>query len=175
MSGQNVSFNAVNLPALQGTTTPVQLPVAVVGDKFCFASGANVTINGLVVTSSSYEILAAADTAITVNHLGKLIAKDVLFDPRTDWSSYNGWWSTLYSWFNNQKNDTQRDQVFPLVPRQPGAGSHPAGDDQARYHYRPIPLAQPAKHDLRGQSGRRRFVLGPVGLGGEPIIEGIGD
>ena len=114
VSGQNVSFNAVNLPALQGTTTPVQLPVAVVGDKFCFASGANVTINGLVVTSSSYEILAAADTAITVTHLGKLIAKDVLFDPRTDWSNYNGWWSTLYSWFNSQKNDAHGIKYFPL-------------------------------------------------------------
>jgi hypothetical protein len=140
ISGDGVSISPANLPPLQGTTVPVQLPVAVVSDKIVFSSGANAMITGLVTTSSSYEILPARDTSITVTHKGKLIARDVLFDPRTDWSAADGWWSTLYSLFVSQKNDVYGKKYFPEYLAYRGLDSTPRvvikpDTNTVRYHW----------------------------------------
>lgn len=116
ISGKRVQLSAVNLPALQGTTTAVQLPVAAVADSLYIAHGANVAINGLVTVNNNYEVLPDDQGDITLTHQGKLIAQDIYFDNRSDWNASfrnDTWWEDRYDAWNSQKNNNNGYKYFP--------------------------------------------------------------
>jgi hypothetical protein len=114
VSGKRVRLTPVNLPALQGTTDPVQLPAVVVGDNFRVSPGADLNVTGIVATYYSFEVLSDTQTGISLSHQGKLIAEGVYFDPRTDWNNKTStWWDTQYnSWFF-QRNNSNGYKYFP--------------------------------------------------------------
>lgn len=111
--GKRVHFDAVSLPAIQGTTDPIQLPVAVVADNFQVAAGADVTINGLVSTYGNFEVLPDKHTNITLAHQGKLIAQNVYFDGRSDWYQTDTWWSDRYREYHDQEGRSNGIKYFP--------------------------------------------------------------
>ena len=116
ISGQKVSLTPVNLPAIHGTTAPVQLPVAAVADNVVISAGADVTINGLVAANGSFLVNSDDQGDITLTHQGKLIAQDFYFLPRSDWVASNrssSWWSTKYDAWYAQKNRTSGYKYFP--------------------------------------------------------------
>ncbi len=55
--GTNVHLQPVDLPALQGTTAAVELPVAVLGDNLTLEAGANASLAGLVAAGSDLDVL----------------------------------------------------------------------------------------------------------------------
>lgn len=111
--GKRVRFEAVALPPLQGTTDPIQLPVAVVADSFQVAAGADVTINGLVTAYNSFEVLADNHANITLTHQGRLIAQNIYFNGRTDWYKTDNWWNDRYTWFHWQEWNVNGIKYFP--------------------------------------------------------------
>lgn len=114
ISGQGVSLAPVNLPALQGTTAPVQLPVAAVADNVVIQTGASVTINGLVASGGRFQVASDEQGDITLTHQGKLIAQDFDFRPRDDWNNKDcSWWSNRYDAWNAQKIKVGGYKYFP--------------------------------------------------------------
>lgn len=114
VQGNQVRLNAVNLPALQGSTDPVQLPVAVVGSGFRVSSGTVLNISGLVVAQYDFTVAQDGQTGITLSHSGKLVAEDVYVNGRTDWASKSSlWWSACYLAWRAQKDSTFGSKYFP--------------------------------------------------------------
>jgi len=160
VSGKRVHFNAVNLPALQGTTDPVQLPVAVVADNFCVSTGADLTMTGLVATYYGFQVVSDNQTGINLLHQGKVIAEDIYLDPRTDWASKPvGWWEDHYNSFMIQQNNSNGIKYFPEYLQQLGGlDPHPLliikpDANPVRYHWHnpqnTIYVADPSDGGLR--------------------------
>jgi hypothetical protein len=55
--GTNVHLQPFDLPPLQGSTAPVELPVAVVGDNVTLEAGANASVAGLLSVGSDLDVL----------------------------------------------------------------------------------------------------------------------
>lgn len=111
--GKRVHLEPVNLPPLQGTTESVQLPVVVAGDTFRVSTDAEVTITGLISTYNSFEVLTDNQADITMSHQGKLIARDIYFNYRSDWYNSSWWWDDQYNKFDNQKGEANGIKYFP--------------------------------------------------------------
>ncbi|MEN6404963.1 MAG: hypothetical protein ABFC77_00675 [Thermoguttaceae bacterium] len=115
ISGQNVAMSPVNLPALFGSSSPVQLPTAVVGGDFRINSGAGANVTGLVAVHDTYDVESSDDTATTLTHQGKLIAGGVTFEPRNNWNNKTAlWWQSQYNAFMSQKNYPSGIKYFPV-------------------------------------------------------------
>ncbi|MCE5303740.1 MAG: hypothetical protein LLF97_11635 [Planctomycetaceae bacterium] len=115
ISGQNVTMSPVNLPALYGSSSSVQLPVAVVGGDFRVNGGAGASVTGLVAVHDTYDIESSDDTATTLTHRGKLIAGSVVFEGRNNWNSKTAtWWQSQYNLFAAQKNYPTGIKYFPV-------------------------------------------------------------
>jgi hypothetical protein len=114
VKGSQISLNAVNLPALQGTTDPVQLPVAVVGNGFRIAAGTDLSIAGVVVTQYDFTVGSDGQAGIALTHSGKLVAQDVYVKVRTDWESKaDYWWDGQWAAWKSQKDATTGLKYFP--------------------------------------------------------------
>jgi hypothetical protein len=162
INGQKVSLAAVSLPTIQGTTAPVQLPVAAVADDIVIAAGADVTINGLVATSGRFQVASDDQGGITLTHLGKLIAQDFDFRPRNDWNSKDySWWSARYDAWYAQKGKAGGYQYFPEYLQKLATGALDpvpkviikANTDSIQYHWHnpqnTIYIAHPTDGGLR--------------------------
>ncbi len=111
--GKRVRIEAVGLPPLLGTTEPVQLPVAVVGESFQVGPNAEVAITGLISAYNNFEVLADSHTDITMSHQGKLIAQGIYFHGRTDWYKSSSWWNAQYTAFHAQEGLVNGIKYFP--------------------------------------------------------------
>ncbi len=170
VAGRRVTLQAVNLPPLEGTTNPVQLPVAIVGDSFQVGPNADLAITGLVSAYNSFEVLADNHLDINMSYQGKLIAQSISFDGRSDWYKSSYWWSHQYDTYHLQEYQFNGYKYFPeWLLRQQSLDYRPKlvikPDPAAvRYHW------PGARRDLRRPARRRRPPLGPSGLDGKPMI-----
>jgi len=141
ISGTNVSLSAVNLPALHGTSKPIQLPVAVADEDFRVSAGAQATIAGLVAANEFYRVEAADDGATRLTHNGNLIAGGVVFSPRSDWSSKSSsWWNSRY--YSEFKVNPSGYAYFPAWLKRfysleyaPRLKITPPAADSVQYHW----------------------------------------
>jgi hypothetical protein len=113
IEGQQIKLNAVSLPALQGSTQPVQLPVVMTGDSFRVCWHSTVTINGMLAAGSTFLIDSDNQASMTMAHVGALIAKSISIPKRNDWDMWSMWWDTAYSSYTAQKNQTNGSKYFP--------------------------------------------------------------
>lgn len=112
--GRGVSFTPVNLPALYGTTVPIQLPAVASGGSLVINSNADVTINGQVAVANAFNILSSGQTGTTMSFLGQLIASSVTIEARSEWlAQSSGWWTGRLNAFAAQKNQTGGYKHFP--------------------------------------------------------------
>jgi len=111
--GDRIKFNPVNLPALQGTTQPVQLPAIFAGDAVRICWGSTSTINGMVVSPSSFYTDSDNQGNLTMAMVGPLFAKSLSIPKRSDWDLWGTWWDTTYTSWSVQKNQTHGIKYFP--------------------------------------------------------------
>lgn len=89
--GNNVVFNPISLPWLDGSAQGVQLPMAIVKDDFRIYDTARGTVNGLVAAWDECGFKSGSQTmAFTIN--GKLIVNQFYAEPRTQWAQTSSWW-----------------------------------------------------------------------------------
>ena len=173
--GTNVHLQPFDLPPLQGTTTAVELPVAMLGDNVTLEAGANASIAGLITAGSDLDVLTDTQygastwtvassqngtalpayvqsqlttfSATEINRmilagcvkingtagltsskvatgqqvevctrifLGRVFAKNVNVNGRSEWYQWSAWWSTLYSLFTSQLSNGNPIKFFPV-------------------------------------------------------------
>jgi hypothetical protein len=97
----NFRLESVNLPALSGTTAPIQLPAAVVGNDLGIWESATGSISGMVVVWHDVEFRQGPQKLINFTIAGRLVAKEVLIRGRNEWTQPQDWWKGCYQDFQN--------------------------------------------------------------------------
>lgn len=94
--GTNVQLQAVDLPPLEGTTAPVQMP-AVTCQNLTVETGASAGITGLVAVFDKMDIKDNSDSLPLAIEGKVIIKKDFKIQERTEWAAMN--WDFWYSVF----------------------------------------------------------------------------
>jgi len=105
LSGTGIQLNAFSLPALYGTTTPIQFPVLVSGGSVTVAASASVAINGQAAVVGTFDVASASQTATAMTLTGQLITGALDIEPRSEFLVQNGqgsWWNGRYNAFISQ-------------------------------------------------------------------------
>jgi hypothetical protein len=168
--GTGVRFDPVSLPPLYGTTTPVQLPVAVGNDDFSVQAGAGVTVNGQVSLSNRFYVATGPQAATPLTFTGQLIAGSLQLDARSEWTSRSdGWWDGQYNSFHNQIDKPTGTPYFPeYLQRHASLDPTPRvvlrpGTSAVRYHWQAWTNAQNAENPVfvpaAGDAGLRWDLL----------------
>lgn len=110
--GRNVHFNSVSLPLLDGSTTPVTLPAAIVKDDFRIYDNAQGDLNGLAVAFGEFGFPAGSqDTQFTVT--GRAIVNEFYAQPRSEWWQSGSWWKSKLHDFFSQLSGSSPVLYFP--------------------------------------------------------------
>ncbi len=97
ISGDNVSLLGQNLPALEGSTTKYQLPVALVKDDLYIFGTANASIKGLVAVWDEFAYVRADSTA-KCDLKGRVVASRLNLNGRIPWDlSLLSWQSEYFN------------------------------------------------------------------------------
>lgn len=114
--GKNVSLVPFDLPALEGSTTPIRLPVALVGDRVSVNAGASSSITGLLALWNALEVASDDQHDITMTILGRVITKSFIIHGRAEWEWYWRdwfWWDDQYNQFTAQSTHAGGIKYFP--------------------------------------------------------------
>ena len=111
--GKRVRFEAASLPALQGTTLPVQMPAVVTGDSFRLCPNAEATLTGAVVSNYDFEVAADNQADMSLSMLGRVIARNVTIHGRSDWVRWEQWWNDQNNAFHAQEGKANGIKYFP--------------------------------------------------------------
>lgn len=106
------SIQAVSLPALDGTTTPVQLPAIISADDLEIQDGAKVTIRGAVALFDDFSVLTGS-TSSNMDLQGRVISKGVFLRARNEWNVSGSAWGTLWSTFQTQLSGSNPNPYYP--------------------------------------------------------------
>lgn len=110
--GKNVVLNAYTLPALYDSTTPYQLPVAIVRDDFQVQSDSTSTIRGAVVAADEFSFERGhADMACNLE--GRVLSSKLYLYGREVWDLPALVWNSDLLLFNAQKTLLNGIKYFP--------------------------------------------------------------
>ena len=101
IAGSNVNVQPVSLPALDGTSTPIQLPVIVASGNLYVANKAQATLGGLVAAWNSFTVQTGSQQT-SLAMLGRVICKGFNIQDRSEWTLSGSQWNSLWNGFNNQ-------------------------------------------------------------------------
>jgi Tfp pilus assembly protein PilX len=138
--GTNVQLQPVDLPALYGSTQPLQLPVAMADDSIRIQPNCGGTITGLVTAGGSFEVISAGEYTINMQMNIRTLAKNFLIDARTEWEQGSFWWNLIYSLFESQLGTRGQIVYFPVYLK---AITNPPLD------YIPRLVIQPDSHSIQ--------------------------
>lgn len=155
LGGAPVMLTGINLPALHGSTTTYQLPVAIVNYELNVESGANCTIQGLAMGWDQFEVRPRT-AATRLNLTGRIIANDVDLYGISAWYLDSSWWTWLYDLFLENDDIYEYFPVYlrmvfgmnyePLLTVEPNSSG-------VQYHWhtwsQPVYIADPADGGLR--------------------------
>jgi hypothetical protein len=157
VEGTNVAASPVSLPALDGTTTPVQLPVMLVRDDFRVYPGAKASIQGMVAVWDEVEFKQGPQQSTNVTLEGCLLGRQIFVRGRDEWDRSNGWWQQAYDDFVLAQ--LQGAKYFPVwLQSQKGLQYAPRihikpSSSAVTYHWKntadPIYVAHPSDLGLR--------------------------
>jgi hypothetical protein len=99
VEGDNVHISPASLPALDGTTTPIQLPVMVVRDDLRIFGGAQGNIQGMVAVWDEVEFLQGPQQSIDFTVEGRLLGTQFFVRGRDEWDQIPDWWNDAYNSF----------------------------------------------------------------------------
>jgi hypothetical protein len=157
--GTNVHLLPHDLPPLEGTDVPVQLPLVVAEDDFRIHPGAEGSVRGLLTVWDEFEVQEDGQYDIAVTLQARIVAEEFLLRRRSDWNYWAVWWADRYYQFKGQEGDQGGIAHFP-VWLQAGWGLDPnprltIQPDPAttRYHwknwYDPVYVPHPDDDGLR--------------------------
>jgi hypothetical protein len=101
INGTGNVLQAASLPALVGSTAPVQLPAVIVNNDLVMNSASQTTIGGLVAVWGKFDV-APGTVATSLNMQGRLITKGFHLETRNEWVMNNGQWNSAWVQFNSQ-------------------------------------------------------------------------
>jgi hypothetical protein len=99
IQGNNVNLQAANLPGIDASGTPVQLPVANVASDVMMYQG-SLNAQGLVVVGGRFSTSQTISSAMLLNLQGRLITQELRLRKLSDWNLGNAWWATQLAAFN---------------------------------------------------------------------------
>ncbi|MBL8829386.1 MAG: hypothetical protein JNM18_20550 [Planctomycetaceae bacterium] len=94
--GNPCSITAVSLPAIDGSSLPVQLPAIISADDLEVEEHSNLTIRGSVVLWDDLNITYGSYNT-TVDIQGRVLCKGVYFSARSQWNVGGFIWDWLYN------------------------------------------------------------------------------
>lgn len=163
VAGTNVNLQAAALPALDGTTQPVSLPVLIAGNACEVTSAAWQTeIQGIVAAFNSFSIDTSSQAA-PFDLKGGVVTTSFTVGPRQEWQLPGAVWFGLWQTFQSQIGQNQQNPVpsvpyFPVWLAQFGLNPAPAvtmepSPTPVTYHWKntgdPVYVANPADAGLR--------------------------
>jgi hypothetical protein len=101
IGGTATVVTPVNLPPLDGSSTPIQLPAVVSAQGVSCGAAAGAAINGLVLAGSGFSILAGPQANV-VSMAGPVITNSFSISTRNEWNEASFIWSLYYTLFQNQ-------------------------------------------------------------------------
>ena len=111
--GTGTQFNPLTLPSLYNTTPPIQLPVLAGAGGFYMASSSGTTITGQVSLAGTFNIGTAAQSAISMTMIGKLIASSIYIPGRSEWiGAGSTWWTNTYNAFKAKTGSSPQAKYF---------------------------------------------------------------
>ncbi len=155
--GAAVGLEPADLPPLEGTSEPVQLPVLVGSGSIRFHADSATELTGLVVARDTLDLRAAHQNRMALRVEGHTAARDLLIGPRSNWDQSEGWWNLVWFLFNLQGPDgiewfpewLRLGLGFDIEPRL----TFVPHDRPVRYHYynpnKPIYVPHPDDEGLR--------------------------
>ena len=81
------------------TEALVQLPVADVAGSFQVVAPTTATVSGQIVAASQFRVFSGNRSAIDFVLNGRVLAKDFIIDPRTDWIQTATTWNNDYTFY----------------------------------------------------------------------------
>lgn len=115
--GTNVRILPADMPPLEhpdaAADVPVRLPTLVAADDFRFYPGSQSTIEGLVVIADAMNVPEAQQDEIFISLSGKMAAKNVDIERRSQWNQLQLWWDLQFSLFLSQYNQEGGIPTFP--------------------------------------------------------------
>ncbi|MDA7980122.1 MAG: hypothetical protein MPJ50_15255 [Pirellulales bacterium] len=108
IEGANISFQALDLPSIDGGTTPVQLPVMIVGDDVDVEDDTQMIVIGSIASGDRFRFRQCG-VGTSFSMLGHLVAGELEVDAFTDWPSQWAMWRALYTEFMAQLDDDDDD------------------------------------------------------------------
>lgn len=113
VSGVNAVLAPVELDPLEGSSSIIQLPLALVKDDFRVQSSASLQMKGLTAIWDRFEA-QEGNESVTVDHTGHVICNSYYVSRRWQWDL--GWllWSIYWQGFTYQQYDNGGVRYFPL-------------------------------------------------------------
>lgn len=113
IDGDNVHLAAVPLPPLYGTSTPIELPAAIVSDDVHVGHGVGNQITGLIFAGDDFTFQSGTQGA-ACDLQGRLLSAELKMHGRTEWSSVTqGEWESRLTAFVNQLSGSSPELYFP--------------------------------------------------------------
>ncbi len=162
IDGTAVQVSGVSLPALEGTTTPVQLPVMLLRDDLRIFSGSQGSVQGLVAVWDEVEFKQGPQSSTSFTFEGRLLGKEFFVRGRDEWDQSVAWWELAHAAFEwtEDRGGTPYFPVWlqafaglaytPRIRMQPAAGA-------TSYHWNN--LANPIYVPGTGDTGLRWEVV----------------
>src|SRR5207248_7062086 len=92
INGTNVNVSSVGLPALDGTTTPVQLPAMLVRNDLRIFASSQASIQGMAAVWNDVEFKQGPQQSINFTLEGQLLGKEIFVRGRDEWNQNTTWW-----------------------------------------------------------------------------------
>ena len=112
--GKNVHLEPHNLPQLEGTDVPIQLPVAVIRHDLRIEPDAGGSLSGLLAIWDVFEIISDNQYDIKMTIQGGIVAENFLIRGRSDWIQSAAWWTAQYDVFLDQEDEEGGVRHLPV-------------------------------------------------------------
>ena len=112
VEGYYINFTPTNLPALDGSSETVQLPLLYVKDDIEFGSNSASMFQGLIMACDKYEVRSGG-SATYMYVVGQVLSKEFKIYKRHEWDNGETWWRNLANAFLNQLEGPNPTSYFP--------------------------------------------------------------
>jgi len=159
LDGDNITLSPVELPPLYGTTTPIELPAAIVSDDLRCHAHTGIQLNGLLYAADDFSFEPGQQAASCVCD-GMLLTGALKLHGRTEWAALtNRQWESNLTDFVNQLSGNDPEPYYPnWLAANEGLSSEPLLTLRPRstavsYHWQdwsePVFVAHPDDDGLR--------------------------
>ncbi len=113
VQGNNIRMEPIDLPALDGASDPVQLPLLVSAGDISFGNGTEAVLKGLVLARDDFSVATTQQNQMSLSLEGHLACRNLIVGHRTPWNRAVAWWNLVWNLFWAQRSEGI--QWFPAV------------------------------------------------------------